>query len=93
MDIPINPIMLTTPDSYQLSALSKTAKLEFLEQTKDYKGKNREFINYVRKATEKHLEQDLVLTEKCIKRLEDFDKIRQTDYKKIIPLVNLQKKV
>ena len=93
MDIPINPIMLTTPDSYHLSALSKTAKLEFLEQTKDYKGKNREFINYVRKATQKYLEQDLVLTEKCVKRLQDFDKIRNTDYKKIIPLVNLQKKV
>ena len=93
MNLSINPIMLSTPDSYHISALTKSAKLEFLEQTKNYKGKNLHFINFIREASEKYLEQDHTLTDKCLKRLADFDKVRNTDYKKIIPLVNLQKNI
>ena len=93
LDLPIYPIMLSTPDSYHISALTKIAKLDFLKQSKDYEGKNFDFIRFVRESTKKYLEQDHTLTDKCIKRLADFDKARHTDYKKVIPLVNLHRTV
>jgi len=93
MDLQINPILLSNPECYHISALSKKAKQEFLDQTNNYNGKNLNFIKFVRSATEKYLEQDRALTDACVKRLTDFDNVRQTDYKKIIPLVNLQKNI
>lgn len=91
LDLQINPILLSDPECYHISALSKKSKQEFLDRTNNYKGKNLNFIQFVRSATRKYLEQDRVLTDACVKRLTNFDKVRKTDYKKIIPLDNLQK--
>jgi hypothetical protein len=90
MDLQINPILLSNPECYHISALSKKAKQEFLDQTNNYNGKNLNFIKFVRSATEKYLEQDRALTDACVKRLTDFDNVRQTVYRKTYKIILCQ---
>jgi len=85
----IHPIMLTSPKHFHISALTRHAKEKFLVDTEDYKGMNKEFINFVRNATRQNIEQDNTLTVECIKHLEDFDKVRKNSHKDIIPIDNL----
>jgi organic radical activating enzyme len=85
----IHPIMLTNPKHFHISALTQHAKEKFLIDTENYKGLNKEFINFVRNATQENIKQDKILTADCIKHLEDFDKVRKNSYKDIIPIDNL----
>jgi hypothetical protein len=86
----IHPILLTSPKHYHVSSLTKRSKQEFLDQTKEYRGHNINFINFVRSVTQENIEQDSALTKACVEDLSALDRVRGNDYKKIIPKYNLE---
>jgi MoaA/NifB/PqqE/SkfB family radical SAM enzyme len=86
----IHPILLTSPKHYHVSSLTKRSKQEFLDQTKEYRGHNINFINFVRSVTQENIEQDSALTKACMEDLSALDRVRGNDYKKIIPKYNLE---
>jgi len=90
MGLEIHPIMLSNPKHFHISALTKQSKENFLVDTQNYQGLNKEFINFVRKATQENIEQDKKLTTDCIKHLVKLDKVRKNSYKDIIPIDNLR---
>ena len=90
LKLKIAPIMLTYPIHFHISSLTKTAKQNFLQETKSYKGFNKSFIDFVRDRTAKHLDQKPELSKKVIKHLSLFDKVRKNSYKNIIPEQNLR---
>jgi organic radical activating enzyme len=85
----IHPIMLTSPKHFHISALTEHSKKKFLSDTEDYVGPNKEFINFVRNATQENIKQDKTLTADCIKHLDKFDKVRKNSHRDIIPIDNL----
>ena len=89
LEMPIHPILLTSPKHFHISSLTKHAKEKFLESTCDYAGFNNQFVQYVRSVTKNFIEQDLRLTRECVSHLSDFDKVRGNDYQKIIPRENI----
>ena len=90
MDISIRPIMVEYPLHFHIDSLTKKSKLKFLDDSKNYNGFNKNFIDYVRNMTKQHLEQNPELTQKCIEHLLDFDQVRKNNYKDIIPVDNLK---
>ncbi len=90
LDMDIHPIMLKTPKHHHISALNKEAKKNFLDHTKSYKGRNYNFINFVRSVSELHMEQDNNLTKLCIEDLSRLDRVRNNNYRNIIPEQNLR---
>ena len=68
----------------------KDAKQNFLTNTAGYKGHNNNFINFVRSVSELHIEQDTDLTRLCIEDLSRLDRVRNNDYRNIIPEQNLR---
>ena len=89
LGLEIHPIMLTRPKHFHISALTQHVKEKFLVDTEDYVGLNKEFINFVRNATQENIKQDKTLTADCIKHLVKFDKVRKNSHKDIIPIDNL----
>ena len=89
IELEIYPIMLTSPKHFHISALTEHSKKKFLSDTEDYVGLNKEFINFVRNATQENIKQDKMLTADCIKHLDKFDKVRKNSHKDIIPIDNL----
>jgi MoaA/NifB/PqqE/SkfB family radical SAM enzyme len=87
--VEIHPILLTNPKHFHISSLTKRAKQQFIDDTLDYKGHNRDFINFVRSASAEYIEQDTSSTKKCIEYLSRFDKIRKNSHKDIIPSENI----
>tara|TARA_B100000424_G_C22477276_1_gene279159 strand:- start:143 stop:415 length:273 start_codon:yes stop_codon:yes gene_type:complete len=87
----INPLPLDRPESFHISALTKQSKLDFLNHTEQYQGINKDYIKFVRNLCITNIEQNQKLSTDCIQLLEKYDKIRKTNWKKIIPLENLQK--
>jgi molybdenum cofactor biosynthesis enzyme MoaA len=85
----INPITIDRPTSFHISALSTESKQKFLDNTFHYKGYNEEFVKFVRKHTEAHLEQDQLMAKDCVNYLETFDQARGTDWRKVLPVDNL----
>ena len=85
----IRPIMLKYPKHFHISALTRHAKEKFLVDVEDYKGMNKEFINFVKNVTQQNIEQDNTLTVECVKHLKEFDMVRKNSYKDIIPIENL----
>ena len=90
MNMGIHPILLEGPKYHHISALAREAKQNFLDNTKQYGGFNLDFIKFVRSASEKHLDQDKVLTEMCVQDLARLDRVRNNNHKKIIPELNLK---
>jgi hypothetical protein len=90
LELKVAPIMLTHPMHFHISSLTKTAKENFLQETKHYKGYNKPFIDFVRDRTAKHMDQKLELSKQVIKHLSLFDKVRKNSYKNIIPLENIK---
>ena len=89
LQLPIHPILLTSPSHFHISSLTKKSKMKFLEDTEKYLGFNIEFINFVRSVSKEHIEQDVRLTHECISHLSEFDKVRGNSYKNIIPVGNI----
>jgi sulfatase maturation enzyme AslB (radical SAM superfamily) len=89
LGLEINPLLLTSPKHFHISALSEHAKEKFLADTEHYVGLNKEFINFVRNATQENIKQDKTLAADCISHLEKFDRVRKNSYKDIIPVENL----
>ena len=89
LKIEIEPSMVWSPKHFHISALTKYAKNKFISDTKNYNGFNKIFIDFVRNVSKEYIDQDKILSEKCIEHLKLLDKIRKTDYKKIIPFENL----
>ena len=85
----INPITIDRPTSFHISALSTLSKQKFLDNTFNYKCYNKEFVKFVRKHTEAHLEQDQLMAKDCVNYLETFDQARGTDWRKVLPVDNL----
>jgi hypothetical protein len=77
---------------HHIAALTKESKQSFLDESKDYNGENADFIKYVRSVTEEYIEQDIRLTKLCIKDLTKLDKVRNNNFKNIIPETNLENK-
>lgn len=90
LQLKINPMLLVYPNHFHISALSKKAKKIFLEETENYNGYNKAFINWARDMTSNHMEQNYEYTKKTIKHLEIFDNIRKNKHTDIIPIDNLQ---
>ena len=86
---PSGPITIDRPTSFHISALSTESKQKFLDNTFNYKGYNEEFVKFVRKHTEAHLEQDQLMAKDCVNYLETFDQARGTDWRKVLPVDNL----
>jgi sulfatase maturation enzyme AslB (radical SAM superfamily) len=84
----INPITIDRPSSFHISSLSLDSKKTFLATTKNYKGFNQNFINFVREHTKANLAQDPILVQECINYLEKFDRARHTDWRKVLPVEN-----
>ena len=90
LQLKINPMLLVYPNHFHISALSNKAKKIFLEETENYNGYNKAFINWARDMTSNHMEQNYEYTKKTIKHLEIFDNIRKNKHTDIIPIDNLQ---
>jgi len=90
LKIQINPILLTTPRHFTLSALTKRSKQKFLENTINYNGVNFNFIKFVRSITKKNIEQDTVLTDKMVNHFRALDKVRSNSFADVIPVENLE---
>ena len=90
LKLKISPIMLTYPLHFHISSLTKIAKQNFLQQTKNYNGYNKSFIDFIRDRTAKHMGQKTELSKKVIQHLSLFDKVRKNSYKNIIPLENIK---
>jgi|TARA_R110000796_G_scaffold116700_1_gene229321 organic radical activating enzyme len=85
----IHPIMCTDPKHFHISSLTKSSKEKFLKDTQNYTGFNKQFIQYVRNASQENIEQDMGLVKDCITHLSAFDKVRKNSHKEIIPVANL----
>ena len=85
----IRPIMITSPEYFHVSALTKKSKQAFLEDTKKYSGMNAKFIEFIRSVSQEHIEQDVNKTKELTKHLSEFDLVRGNDYKKVIPAGNI----
>ena len=90
LQIPIHPILLTSPKHFHISALTRSAKEQFLRDTDDYKGFNNEFIQFVRSCSKENMEQNITLTQACVEDLGNLDRVRKNDYRKVIPDQNLR---
>ena len=90
LNMEIHPILLKGPKHHHISALNKGAKQNFLDHTEGYKGHNHNFINFVRSVSQLHMEQDTNLTKLCIQDLINLDRVRNNNYKDIIPEQNLR---
>lgn len=90
LNMDIHPILLKTPKHHHISALTEGAKKNFLDNTNTYKGRNYNFINFVRSVSELHMEQDNNLTKLCIEDLSRLDRVRNNNFRKIIPEQNLR---
>jgi len=86
----IHPILLSKPEHFHISALTREAKEEFIEATNRYSGHNQKFIHFVRSVSLEYIDQNEVLTKACIRDLEILDSIRQNNYTDIIPEKNLR---
>jgi hypothetical protein len=89
LKLKIAPILLTNPEHFHISSLTKKAKKDFLAKTDNYNGYNKPFIDFVRNKTKKYINHDFALSKKVIRHLEYFDKVRKNSYKDIIPIDNL----
>jgi len=85
----IHPVMLYRPKHFHISALTRRSKEKFLADTEYYVGLNKEFIKFVRNATQENVEQDKELNSDCIKHLDKLDRTRKNNHKNIIPIDNL----
>jgi len=90
LEIEINPILLTDPKRFHISALTKEAKQDFLDKTKHYQGYNQNFIRFVRSVSQEYIDQDNELTKACIDDLSNLDAIRKNTHTNIIPEQNLR---
>ena len=85
----IYPILLSRPSHFHISALTETAKQQFLNSTARYAGFNKNFIDFVRVASQEHIAQDTSLTKMCVQHLSRLDKVRKNSHKDIIPAENI----
>ena len=90
LEMMVHPVMLNGPKQFHVSALTEKAKKEFLEKTKNYKGHNKKFIDYVRNVSEKFMAQDTTLAEKFVSHLTTLDKVRKNNHSDIIPIDNIR---
>ena len=89
LQLKIQPIMLTYPKHFHISSLTRKAKEKFIKDTENYNGYNKSFMDFVRDRTAKYIDHQPDLTEKVIKHLTYFDKVRKNSYKDIIPIDNI----
>ena len=90
-EISIHPILLSRPKHFTLQSLTEKCKQDFLEESSNYAGYNKEFIDYVRLVVEQNLDQDTTMTQKMIEHLSVLDRTRGNSHEKIIPSANLVK--
>ena len=88
-NLQIHPILLEEPKCFGISSLTKYAKQKFINETEDYTGLNKNFIQYVRTASQENIEQNTELAKECVDQLTLFDKVRKNSHKDIIPIANL----
>ena len=90
LNMDIHPILLKNPKHHHISALTRGTKQNFLTNTSEYKGRNHNFINFVRSVSRLNIEQDTNLTKLCIQDLSRLDRVRNNNYRDIIPEQNLR---
>lgn len=84
--IKIEPIFLESPNVFTLKSLKTKYKKEFINHFAGYTGYNLKFINSIVSFVKNNLEYNKDLGELCVKRLQDFDKVRKNNFQDIIPL-------
>ena len=84
--IKIRPIILTSPKKLTLSSLKEQFKNNIIKDLQNYKGYNQEFINVVKSVIKDNINHDNELAQECVHYLDNIDKIRNTNFKNIIPV-------
>ena len=82
----IQPILLRSPECYQLSAIKTKYKEDFLKRFENYKGYNSKFMDAVSNFVRSNLDHDENLADQCVSRLRAFDKVRKNNFQNIIPV-------
>lgn len=82
----IQPILLRSPECYQLSAIKTKYKQDFLKRFENYKGYNSKFMDAVSNFVRSNLDHDETLADQCVSRLQAFDKVRKNNFQNIIPV-------
>lgn len=86
LKIKIHPIFLYDPSCFKISALKEKVKRSLLQRLQDYQGYNKDFVTAVSKHVDLNISQDKKLAKQCLDRLQAFDRVRQTDHTRIIPV-------
>ena len=84
--IKIRPIILTSPKKLTLSSLKEQFKNNIIKDLQNYKGYNQEFIDVVKSIIKDNINYNNELAQECVYYLNNIDKIRNTNFKKIIPV-------
>ena len=82
----LHPLFLKTPKEFTLQSMKTKHKLELLKTLKNYYGHNQNFVESLCAFIEKNLNYDKNQAQTCVYRLQAFDKIRNTNFQKIIPI-------
>ena len=84
--IEMNPIFLSTPECYHISAVKTKYKEDFLTDMQNYNGYNKVFVDTVKSYVTGNLTYDKSLAEQCVSRLQSFDKVRKNSFTKVVPV-------
>jgi organic radical activating enzyme len=82
----LNALFLENPKVFKLTSIKTEYKEKFLEKFKNYNGYNIEYVNSLLSFIKNNLMYDPLMGEKCVERLQIFDKIRKNSFQDIIPI-------
>ena len=80
------PTFLTNPEEFTLHSIKSSIKKELIEKFKTYKGYNKEYVESVMAYIISNIDYNKNLAKRCVERLQTFDKVRKTNFEKIIPI-------
>ena len=89
LEIDIAPILLSAPKHFTLGSLTTKCKQDFIDDTAEYKGHNKNFMQVVRSFTAKNLGHDPDQTTRMVEHLSRLDSVRGNDYTNVIPTSNI----
>lgn len=84
--IQLLPTFLTNPEEFTLHSIKSSIKKELIEKFKTYKGYNKEYVESVMAYIISNIDYNKNLAKRCVERLQTFDKVRKTNFEKIIPI-------
>ena len=85
-ELPINPLILTTPKHFHINSLKTEHKEKFLTAIKNYVGFNNKFINSVKQFVSNNMDYDKTLAVACVQHLSTLDAVRNNNFRDVISL-------